>query len=184
MDDEFSKKNFQNLLLEYFKQGFLFSSYAINGEWEPTSNVTDEKALKSELQYFIDYIKSGFKSYIQKNWKEQVLTLLKVKDSIKKDVIREKILVKIDEKRRLKENTPENGKEKPIAECQLCKRKIYLSELELDNIDISSIQTFPFSYIHVHSSNGNQPHALLMYLDRELKVRGRKPSDFLKIQDK
>jgi len=183
LSDENAKKNFQNLLLEYFKRGFLYSSYEINGEWEPTSNVADEKALKEELQYFLDYIKGGFKTFIQNAWKEQLLTLLTQTNLSEKQSVKEKILAKVEEKRKFKELTTNNENEKPLTECQLCKKRIYLSELELENIDLTSIDNFPFPYIHIHSHNGNHTHALLMYLDKDFKVRGRKPAKFLKIQE-
>ena len=183
LDDAFSKKKFQNLFLESFKQGFLYSTYEINGEWEPSSSVTDDQSLKEELQYFLDYIKNGFKAYIQRTWKEQVLNFLEQTDSQQPDTVEKKILEKVEAKKKLKEAPSEKDSEKPITECQLCKRRIYLSELGLDSIDISSINNFPFPYIHIHGHHGNHQHALLMYLDREFKVRGRKPSEFLKIQD-
>ncbi len=183
LEDEHSKKFFQNLLLEYFKQGFLYSSYEINGGWEPTSDISDEKALKEELQYFIDYIKGGFRNYIKNAWKEQLLSLLQESPISETQSVKERILEKVEEKKKLMEMINENGNEKPITECQLCKRRIYLSELELENIDLSLIDNFPFPYIHVHADNGNHTHALLMYLDKDFKVRGRKPAQFLKIQE-
>ncbi len=53
-------------------------------------------------------------------------------------------------------------------ECPLCKEKILLG-VELDTLQqLNQAQYFPYPHIHLH---GNPLHAMLCYIDKDLKVR-------------
>jgi len=71
---------------------------------------------------------------------------------------------------------------KLIAICPICKKQIYGRDIDINCIDKEKIRNWPLRYVHCHSDNNTPLHALTMYLDANLCVRGREVSDFIKIQ--
>jgi len=80
---------------------------------------------------------------------------------------------------------------KLICTCPICQKRIYGGTLGLNEIDISRIKHFPFAYTYVHShdqppmSNSIetqlQKHAITLFFDANLTVRGVEESVSLKI---
>ncbi len=57
---------------------------------------------------------------------------------------------------------------KNIQVCPLCKEKIEIG-IEMDTLkELSEYERFPYPHIHLH---GNPLHAMLCYIDKNLKVR-------------
>ena len=62
---------------------------------------------------------------------------------------------------------------KIVCNCPICQQKIYGGMLGLNDIDIKEIQSFPFGYTYVHKhEQSEKPHAITIFFDADLKVRG------------
>jgi hypothetical protein len=71
---------------------------------------------------------------------------------------------------------------KLMCTCPLCKRPIYGGDIDITNIDISKIDSWPMAYVHCHSHKDHPLHALTIYIDANFATRGKEVSPYLKIQ--
>jgi hypothetical protein len=154
------------IFAQYLKRGFFMSSYTLNGEMGITS---EEHALQ-----IIEWFEQEFERLFEQNLEDDIKLLSELKGL--KPSLNQKPLVENMDK------LPSSDLDKKIlASCRLCNRTIYNNDVDLSQIDKSKINNFPFPYIHIHSNNGDKPHGLIMYLDAQMKVRGRTPTKFVKI---
>jgi len=167
-DDSFFKK-LKSIFFEYYKQGFLFGHYILNNR----SCLTKEK-LKSlileDFKPFFENRKGDHLNILQNRKKKLDSSPLNFSDII-----------------------AENGNNYPITHpkpdkiltiCPLCEKKICANDIIIEEIELSKIKTFPFNYIYIHSYKKYPPHALLIYFDAHLNVRGRKVAKFTNLKTK
>ena len=153
-------QKFQTLFFEYYKQGFLFSNFISNGGISISSKEELKGLILEDFKdYFEDYHEEHF-AKLSSDKREEKLSL--------SEIISER-------PSKMKEGAL---KERRLTKCPECGKQIYTRDIEAEKIDLSKISNFPFSYIHVHSHDGKGPHALLMYFDANLTVRGRKVPKF------
>jgi hypothetical protein len=75
----------------------------------------------------------------------------------------------MDDERRTRANLTN----KMLCNCPICQQKIYGGMLGLNELDIKQIQSFPFGYTYVHKhQKEDKPHAITIFFDADLKVRG------------
>lgn len=82
---------------------------------------------------------------------------------------------------------------KLIATCPVCQKRIYGGTLGLNELDVSHIKHFPFAYTYVHSHDQSpslaameqqlSKHAITLFFDANLAVRGIEESITLKIDN-
>jgi predicted hydrocarbon binding protein len=53
--------------------------------------------------------------------------------------------------------------------CEICKKNI---EFEIPRKSIEEVNEFPFTYNYVHKDENQMPHSLVVYIDKQWKVRG------------
>ncbi len=86
--------------------------------------------------------------------------------------------------RQAPQNTVKNFGGKLLCQCPVCKEKIFGGHLGLNDINVDQIKAFPFSYTYCHGDkNQRNLHAITLYLDAQLKVRGVEASELLKISE-
>lgn len=166
MDPVLSKK-LRTIFFEYYKQGFLFGNFVFNGNLLPTKVELKNLLLEDYIDFFDTNAKIHFDKLMQDNNKKES-TELSVSDIIR-------------------DGKKVNGIDPSVLEnklttCPLCNKDIYAQDVNLEDIDLSSVNNFPFDYIHVHSHGSHPPHALLMYFDAQFKVRGRKVPKFTNLK--
>lgn len=154
-------------LFEFYKQGFLFSNFVLNGGLAPS---------KSELKMLII---EDFKDFFEQNLEEH---LLKLNDQTNSDKPKELNLSDIIKTSEDSAQALKPEMDKVLTTCPLCSKQILASDINLEKIDLSKINNFPFDYIHIHSNGEHPPHALLMYFDAHFKVRGRKVPKFTNLK--
>ncbi|MHA1791826.1 MAG: hypothetical protein ACTSVI_04215 [Promethearchaeota archaeon] len=74
----------------------------------------------------------------------------------------------------------EHGKDKFLATCPICQKKIFLHNiLEFESSLLNSNQ-YPVPVTMLH---GKKPvrHALTLYIDKDLRVRGTQVSNLIKV---
>lgn len=71
---------------------------------------------------------------------------------------------------------------KLLCQCPICQKKIYGGTLDLNNIDVSKIKHFPFSYTYIHSEPNALKHAITLYFDANLTLRGVEESNLMKME--
>ncbi|TXT61912.1 MAG: hypothetical protein BAJALOKI1v1_1080014 [Promethearchaeota archaeon] len=162
-------KKLKSICFEYYKQGFLFGHYILNNGLYMSKEQLKSLILE-DYKLFFDSHNDEHLSIIQNNTKEPNSYRLTFSDLIK-----------------------ENGKDKSIPHpqlnpnkiltiCPLCNKTIYASEIDFEDIDLSKLNSYPFDYVYVHSTEKYPLHALLMYFDAHLNVRGRKVAKFTNIK--
>ena len=83
---------------------------------------------------------------------------------------------------------------KLLCTCPICQKRIFGNTLGIDKLDISTIRQFPFAYTYVHSCEINSKpeqinnlevvekrHAVTLFFDANLTVRGIEQSPWVKI---
>ena len=73
---------------------------------------------------------------------------------------------------------------KLLTVCPICKKSIYGKDIDLSNLLSKKIDHWPLNFVHCHSHNGFPLHALTIYIDANLSVRGHEVSDFIKVEKK
>ncbi|MCP4763312.1 MAG: hypothetical protein GY870_16175 [archaeon] len=70
---------------------------------------------------------------------------------------------------------------KIYAICPICAKEILATDLKIDRIDLDKIEVFPFPITFCHSCDNskNDLHAVNIYLDANLSVRGIEPSQYV-----
>jgi len=82
---------------------------------------------------------------------------------------------------------------KLLCTCPVCQKRIYGGTLGLNELDVSRIKHFPFAYTYVHShdqidvhnemAQQLSKHAITLFFDANLAVRGVEESFSLKIDN-
>ncbi|MBN1801938.1 MAG: hypothetical protein JW891_10555 [Candidatus Lokiarchaeota archaeon] len=67
--------------------------------------------------------------------------------------------------------------------CPQCKKHIYGKDLNLSEIDKSTVRSWPMPYVYCHLGEKGTIHALTMYLDASFTVRAREVSEHVSIQE-
>ncbi|TFG00209.1 MAG: hypothetical protein EU541_02895 [Promethearchaeota archaeon] len=159
-------EKFKYPLFECYKQGFLFSNF-----------------INESLIYDPDQVKGAiiddFTWFFEKNGSQLISKLKDGEDVPSKTELQLTDLILGEGE----ENQLELSKlDELLATCPACGKKIYPTDIDLKKINFSEITNFPFPYLHIHSQENCIPHALLMYIDRHFKVRGRKVIKFLNVE--
>ncbi len=164
-DKEDLYEKLKYILFEFYKQGFLFSNFITE------SLVCEPTQLKNGI---ID----DFKWFFEQNGEKMISNLEDKAGNSPKKRLRLADLIVDD----YETNPPQTPKlDEIVVKCPACNKKIYPTDINLDKINTAEITNFPFPYLHIHSYDDCIPHALLMYIDRDLKVRGRKVIKFLNL---
>jgi hypothetical protein len=124
-------------------------------------------------------ILEDFKFFFEDRKRTQFNTLQNSKNQYKSSTLNfSDIILENDNKPSIIQ--PEPGKILTI--CPLCKKKVFAKDINIEEIDLSKIKTFPFNYIYIHSYNKYSPHALLIYFDAHFNVRGREVAKFTNLK--
>jgi len=159
-------EKFKHSLFEFYKQGFLFSNFI------DKSFTCDPNQVKKAI---ID----DFKWFLEKN-SENLLSRLKYKvDAPSKKSFQLTDLIVGENEDTLIDRPKLNDL---LATCPECGKNIYPTDINVKKINSAEITNFPFPYLHIHAHDECIPHALLMYIDRNFKVRGRKVIKFLNVE--
>ncbi|TFF95066.1 MAG: hypothetical protein EU544_03565 [Promethearchaeota archaeon] len=150
----------------YLKRGFLISSKELNGDLDGF--------LPGEADWIIEWFKEEFESFYQENLEKHVELVNEHLDQNSEDL--ELLDLEYDKKRPKLQNTAEN---KLLLSCPACNKSIYLSDINLNSIEKGKL----IDCIVYHSNGkGTEPHAVMMYLDQHLNVRGKKVIQNVSIQ--
>ena len=155
-------KKLKSTFFEYYKQGFLFSSFILNGGLFPSKKELKNLIMEDFRDFFERSLEEHYLSIQDKNEPQKPVEL-NLSDIISSNGGSKKFQPEFDKK---------------LTTCPLCSKEIYGNDVNLNEIDLSKISNFPFDYIHIHSHGDFPPHALLMYFDAHFKVRGRKVPKF------
>ena len=79
---------------------------------------------------------------------------------------------------------PEFLNKKLITFCPKCLKPIYGEDIEVNDLLNSDDNRWPKNFVHCHSHNQFSNHALILYIDSDLKVRGQEVSDYFKFEEK
>jgi hypothetical protein len=125
-------------------------------------------------------ILDDFKFFFESNCKNQ---LKELQNKVSSNTFHKLKLSDIimDETKERNMNNPSPNK--TLIICPLCKKQIKGSDINFEKIDITQIKNFPFAYVHIHSNKKNSPHAILLYFDAQLKIRGKKVAKFTNIRE-
>ena len=78
---------------------------------------------------------------------------------------------------------PEFLNKKLITFCPKCLKPIYGEDIEVDHLVNSADSLWPVNFVHCHSYNQFPTHALILYIDSKMKIRGQEVSDFFKFEE-
>ncbi len=160
-------KSLRPIFFEFYKQGFLFSNFVLNGGLFTSKNDLKNLIIEEFKEFFEQNLEENCFNLQDRNTKKNSKDL-NLSDIIANTGESEKVIA------------PEL--DKILTTCPLCSKEIYAKDINLEQIDITKINNFPFDYIHVHSHGDFPPHALLMYFDAHFKVRGRKVPKFTNLR--
>jgi len=79
---------------------------------------------------------------------------------------------------------PEFLNKKLITFCPTCRKPIYGADIEVQRLINSDVNRWPVNFVHCHSYNQFPKHALILYIDSDMSVRGQEVSDFIKFEEK
>jgi len=79
---------------------------------------------------------------------------------------------------------PEDLNRKLITICPKCLKPIYGADIEINELINSEINCWPVNFIYFHTYNQFSNHALILYIDSNMSVRGQEVSDFIKFEEK
>ncbi len=77
---------------------------------------------------------------------------------------------------------PELLDKKLITFCPKCLKPIYGVDIEIHKLINSDVNRWPVNFVHCHAYNQIPRHALILYLDSDISVRGQEVSDFIKFE--
>lgn len=165
---KFPNVSIAKILFDYYSRGFFHSSFNFNGE-------TTEFKTEEEAKEKIKWLKENFNKVLIEKWDSH------------SDVFK-------DKRNTLEPNKQfDNGSLKTqinyqelssteLTVCPLCKKKIYRKDINFQEINKTEIENYPFPYIYFHSYLDFPPHVLIMYLDSDLRVRGKKATKYFVIE--
>jgi len=79
---------------------------------------------------------------------------------------------------------PEFLNRKLITFCPKCLKPIYGTDIDALKLINSDVNRWPVNFVHCHAYNQFPKHALILYIDSDLSVRGQEVSDFIKLEEK
>ena len=73
---------------------------------------------------------------------------------------------------------------KLITFCPKCRKPIYGADIEIPKLINSDVNRWPVNFVYCHTYNQFPKHALILYIDSDMSVRGQEVSDFIKFEEK
>ena len=79
---------------------------------------------------------------------------------------------------------PEDLNRKLITYCPKCLKPIYGADIEIHKLINSIVNRWPVNFVYFHTYNQFPKHALILYIDSNMSVRGQEVSDFIKLEER
>ena len=72
---------------------------------------------------------------------------------------------------------------KRITFCPKCLKPIYGADIDVRKLINSNLNRWPLNFVHCHAYDRYPKHALILYIDSDMSVRGQEVSDFILIEE-
>ncbi|MHA1148304.1 MAG: hypothetical protein ACTSR8_08660 [Promethearchaeota archaeon] len=163
--DEKLFQKFRPIFSLYLKRGFLISSHDLNGDLDGF--------LPGEADWILDWFKEEFESFYSANYKDHI-KLLNRNNGSKVDALN---LKNEEIKEHFTRSIMENDNK--LLDCPFCGKIVRLSDLNIKKQERGKLTD---CIVYHPQENGVMGHAIMLYVDSQLKVRGKKVIENISFQ--